>query len=134
MPVKPILDNAVTVRGAQMGCGWIMPMDKGTAAHIMSMYESDPPTTETERRHLVVARGALLPVKSIPGETVKVSLRCVRLDAGGYDSGGAYWGLGQPLYYAGSDDGRVDMWFRACSRDGAKQYVQGKYAFVTFYR
>jgi len=28
----------------------------------------------------------------------KVYKKRVRLDSGGYDSGGAYWGLGAPLY------------------------------------
>jgi len=33
-------------------------------------------------------------------EPVARSVRCfqVRLDSGGYDDGGAYWGLGKPLY------------------------------------
>jgi hypothetical protein len=36
----------------------------------------------------------------------KVSLRRVRLDQGGYDKGGAYWGIGEPLWYAeGSEAG-----------------------------
>lgn len=29
----------------------------------------------------------------------------VRLDSGGYDDGGAYWGIGQPLYCATCPDG-----------------------------
>lgn len=31
-------------------------------------------------------------------KTVRVF--CVRLDSGGYDDGGAYWGLGKPIYCA----------------------------------
>lgn len=49
----------------------------------------------------------------------RVSLRHVRLDSGGYDSGGAYWGHGIPLYYAeGAESGYV--YVRAMSRDYAK--------------
>lgn len=33
----------------------------------------------------------------------KVHLVRVRLDSGGYDDGGAYWGLGEPLYHAYDD-------------------------------
>jgi hypothetical protein len=32
-------------------------------------------------------------------------LRRVPLDSGGYDSGGAYWGAGLPLYWARNQDG-----------------------------
>jgi hypothetical protein len=28
----------------------------------------------------------------------------VRIDSGGYDDGGAYWGLGDPIYCASNDD------------------------------
>ena len=47
-----------------------------------------------------------------------VRLYRVRLNRGGYDDGGAYWGTGQPLYCAewtlGEDDGR--KFVRADSR------------------
>lgn len=34
----------------------------------------------------------------------KLYLHRIRLDSGGYDSGGAYWGVGKPLYgYADED-------------------------------
>lgn len=64
----------------------------------------------------------------------KVSLRRVRINSGGYDSGGAYWGLGQPLYWAGSDCGAVDLFFRAPGRDAAKAHVLGRFPNVWFYR
>ena len=52
----------------------------------------------------------------------RVSLRRVRLDSGGYDKGGAYWGHGQPLWYAeGSEDGW--RYLRAQSRDAAKKQL-----------
>jgi hypothetical protein len=37
----------------------------------------------------------------------------VRLDDGGYDNGGAYWGLGEPIWHIKSDDGEFDF-FRRC--------------------
>lgn len=64
----------------------------------------------------------------------KVTLRKIRLDNGGYDSGGAYWGIGQPLYWAGSDNGVVDLWFRASDRDEAKAYVRESFRNARFYR
>ena len=49
----------------------------------------------------------------IPSELPARSVRLYRiqLNSGGYDDGGAYWGIGQPLYCAewtmGEDDGRI---------------------------
>jgi hypothetical protein len=40
------------------------------------------------------------PQRSAP---LKFSLQRVRLNAGGYDHGGAYWGIGRPLYRAEAD-------------------------------
>ncbi len=38
----------------------------------------------------------------------KVRVFRVKIDSGGYDDGGAYWGIGQPLYCAlGTDGGRA---------------------------
>lgn len=55
----------------------------------------------------------------------RVSLRRVRLDSGGYDKGGAYWGIGETLYYAsGSEDGEV--YVRASGRDAAKLKLADK--------
>ena len=65
---------------------------------------------------------------------VKASLRRIRLNLGGYDSGGAYWGLGQPLYWAGSDCGAVDMFFRAPDRAAAKATVLERHPGARFYR
>ena len=67
-------------------------------------------------------------------DPVKVSLQRIRLNSGGYDSGGAYWGLGRPLYWAGSDIGAVDIWFRASDRAAAKVHVRASFPNATFYR
>lgn len=63
-------------------------------------------------------------VIDVPADSVH--LFRVRLNAGGYDSGGAYWGTGTPLYcaaalYAGPD-GEPDVYqqfVRAASREAA---------------
>lgn len=47
-----------------------------------------------------------------------VRLFRVRLDSGGYDDGGAYWGLGEPLWCAEDDDGNRQF-IRASSRERA---------------
>ena len=67
-------------------------------------------------------------------DAVKVSLRCIRINSGGYDAGGAYWGLDKPLYWAGSDNGVVDLWFRASDREAAKAHVREAFPNATFYR
>lgn len=47
-----------------------------------------------------------------------VRLFRVRLDAGGYDDGGAYWGIGAPLWCAMDDDGNRQF-IRAGTRERA---------------
>lgn len=54
-------------------------------------------------------------------------LRRVRLNAGGYDDGGAYWGHGLPLYhYHGADDENSDVagYLRAWDRADAKAQIR----------
>ncbi len=48
----------------------------------------------------------------------KVRLFRVRINSGGYDDGGAYWGVGQPLYCA-TDDGNYREFTRAWTREEA---------------
>lgn len=63
-----------------------------------------------------------------------VYLRRVRLDSGGYDSGGAYWGFGQPLYCAQDQDGNTVI-LRASCRDAAKRVLRADYGDeMRFYR
>ena len=54
-----------------------------------------------------------------------VSLRRIRLNSGGYDQGGAYWGHGQPLYSALSQCGTLDQISRFPDRDAARAWVLG---------
>lgn len=68
------------------------------------------------------------------GQPDKLHLRRVRLDSGGYDSGGAYWGIGAPLYEVFDDDGEYSDYFRASSRDAAKAIIRESLPDVKFYR
>ena len=63
----------------------------------------------------------------------KVTLQRIRLDSGGYDPQGAYWGVGQPLYWAATDDGQLDSTFRAYDRDAAKEHVRKTIPGARFY-
>lgn len=45
-------------------------------------------------------------------ESYRFTLRKVPIDSGGYDTGGAYWGLGAPLYWYVSDCGNQEGYFR----------------------
>jgi hypothetical protein len=47
-----------------------------------------------------MGRSILNPSGPLPEKSVR--LYRVRLDRGGYDDGGAYWGIGQPVYCAES--------------------------------
>lgn len=78
---------------------------------------------------------------------LKFHLQRVRLDGGGYDSGGAYWGHGEPLYWACSVEqvltsmwvpGReevssVETYVNARTRDEAKALVRDGYPNAKFF-
>jgi len=57
----------------------------------------------------------------------KLTLRHIRLDNGGYDNLGTYWGVGERLYWCADDGGNVDFNFRARDRESAKEYVRETY-------
>jgi hypothetical protein len=65
--------------------------------------------------------------------SAKVYLRKIPLDNGGYDKGGAYWGLGQPLWEA-LDQDKNGFIFRAGNRDSAKLHILSDWPDATFYR
>ena len=65
-------------------------------------------------------------------QSIKITLRRVRLDQGGYDASGAYWGVGAPLYWA-CDDAGYDEYFRARGREAAKQRVRERFPGARFY-
>jgi hypothetical protein len=47
-----------------------------------------------------------------PGGDSKFTLRRVPVDSGGYDRGGAYWGIGSPLYWYSNQAGTQEGYFR----------------------
>ncbi len=75
-------------------------------------------------------------LRQIAPEPVKLTLQRVRLDSGGYDAGGAYWGSGEPLYRASDDMGldEIELFFRAPDRETAKRLVLAKLPNARFYR
>jgi hypothetical protein len=60
-------------------------------------------------------------------------LRRIRINSGGYDDGGAYWGTGTPLWWVADQDGNANF-FRASSRDAAKRLVLADWPEARFYR
>lgn len=67
-------------------------------------------------------------------EPIKLRLARVPLDAGGYDSGGAYWGVGQPLYCAWDEETELQIFFRASNREAAKRVARETYPNARLYR
>jgi len=77
--------------------------------------------------------------KGDPDWPYRFSLQRVRLNSGGYDDGGAYWGHGAPLWYASAvsgDEGvaNVEMFFRAKDRTAARAVILDEYPEARFYR
>jgi hypothetical protein len=70
--------------------------------------------------------------------TGKLYLRRVRLDSGGYDSNGTYFGLGEPLWWCACPDDaegyEIDYMLRAPNREAAKGKVREKYPLARFFR
>lgn len=66
----------------------------------------------------------------------KVSLQRVQIDSGGYDHGGAYWGLGAPLWWACDEEGSYEAFLRASTRAHAKAIIRAAFpdATIKFYR
>lgn len=80
-------------------------------------------------------RGAAMGRGAVTGTPVgKLYLRKIRLDSGGYDPNGTYFGWGSPLYWYADADGNVDAMLRADSREGAKQQIREQYPTVQFHR
>lgn len=58
----------------------------------------------------------------------------VPLNNGGYDRGGAYWGLGAPLYYYEGPLCDISGYVRGRTREIAKAAVREKYKHAKFYK
>lgn len=82
-------------------------------------------------------RGAGMGRGSTPGLALaehKLYLRHIPLNRGGYDPGGAYWGLGERLYWACNAANTVEHFFRARDRNDAKRQMRDEYPKVKFFR
>lgn len=66
--------------------------------------------------------------------TGRLYLRRVRLDSGGYDPNGTYFGTGAPLFWCASDCGEIDFVLRGASREVAKREVAKRYPSARFFR
>lgn len=64
----------------------------------------------------------------------KLWLSLVRLDSGGYDPNGTYFGSGDPLYWFASADGTIDGVTRAKTRELALEQVRERYPNATFFK
>lgn len=77
-----------------------------------------------------ITRGAALgrPTVRGPAEYAgRLSLQRVRLDSGGYDRNGTYFGHGDPLYWYADSDGTIDGMLRAKDRADARAAVLAMY-------
>ncbi len=83
---------------------------------------------------MTAIKGHLKAWEARQAAALKMTLRRIRLDSGGYDSQGTYYGIGQPLYWAASDDLSYDSVFRADDRDDAKAHVRELFPAARFYR
>ncbi len=69
-----------------------------------------------------------------PRRPIRLNLRRVRLNSGGYDGGGAYWGTGLPLFCAWGEPGHVEIYCRATDRKCAKDLVRVRVPGARFFR
>jgi hypothetical protein len=86
------------------------------------------------------SRGADMGRAAKPGPAdlpYKFSLQRLRIDAGGYDQGGAYWGHGAPLFWAcdeSTHSAPVEVFLRAADREAVKAKIRESYPAARFYR
>ena len=76
------------------------------------------------RRGAAMGRGSRHVEPSFDG---RLFLERVRLNQGGYDRLGTYFGSGDPLYWCCSEDGSIDYCLRASSRTEARATVLKRY-------
>lgn len=65
---------------------------------------------------------------------VKLYVRRIPLDSGGYDRNGTYFGTGNPLYWIATADCSVDFVMRASNREQAKTLTLYTYPNARFFR
>jgi hypothetical protein len=69
-----------------------------------------------------------------PKPVIKFGCKRVKLNNGGYDSAGCYWGNGSPLYCAMAEDGSETYYVRALTRNIAKRTLESDYSGIKFLR
>ena len=82
-------------------------------------------------------RGAALGRPTITGDAGyggRLYLRRIRLNSGGYDRNGTYFGHGRPLFWCASADGAIDRMTRADDREDAKRLMLEEYPNARFFR
>lgn len=87
-----------------------------------------------DRRGASMGRSAII---EEPEQSIKFHLyRMPMSSCGCYDSGGAYWGAGDPMYHAFGDgiDYKNELFIRAKNRNDAKKAVISKFKQAKFYR
>lgn len=80
-----------------------------------------------------MGRANLITEPDAPVKFRMVKLRFVDYD---YDEGGAYWGMGNPIYHAWGDAemGEQEMFVRAATRTEAKAQIVAEFRNCRFYR
>ena len=73
---------------------------------------------------------------SEPDFPVKFHLRKLRFYDYCYDKGGAYWGMGNPIWHAWGDaeEEEQELFTRAATRKEAKEYILSLFPNAKFYR
>lgn len=94
------------------------------------------PTPPVDSRYgAPMGRGARGDEYTLTADARPVYLVRCPLNSGGYDSGGAYWGLGEPLYYySAQPEGLIDGYVRGKTREAAKAKVRAMYPHARFFR
>jgi hypothetical protein len=85
-------------------------------------------------RGAIMGRPSRLPEN--PNEPIKLQMIKLRIDSGGYDQGGAYWGLGEPVYWAGQGlgpDAPIQIFVRGKTREDAKTKVRNLVPGASFF-
>lgn len=65
---------------------------------------------------------------------LKVSVTRIRLNGGGYDRRGRYWGVGEPLFHIVSDYDDINLELRAADRDAAIAQISKWRPGILFHR
>lgn len=98
----------------------------------ISKLSADPGWMGDPRRGASIGRPGN-PGAGDPGAPVRLYLARVPLDWGGYDSGGAYWGDGVPLYRYESAGRERFGFLRAPDRAAAKLQLGERFPAVSFF-